>query len=356
MSSAELCLFCPKLCSFACPVSEETRKEAHTPWGKVSLAALSAAPDASSAFAFGACTGCLACTHHCPHENDAPALLYRARAAAVRANAAPPVWTGLATAFARKGHGQAGDLSGTMRALRAGERTLDGAPLLFPGCAALAQGGDEVRDALSAARALGAPLSLVPEGALCCGLELVQGGHPEQGEAHGGKVRALLVRPRTPLHLVFLQAGCARHVLEGWHLPEGSQVEHVTSYLARALVSRPGAARPPQLPGAAVFHDPCELARGLRELTAPRAILGAIYALGVEEPAQCGVDTPCCGAGGLLPRTMPEVAQGMAARRKAELGPRPVTADPACALALGADEVVSVLARWLSAAPGKGAT
>ena len=36
----ELCEFCPKMCRFACPVSEATGREALTPWGKVSLAAL----------------------------------------------------------------------------------------------------------------------------------------------------------------------------------------------------------------------------------------------------------------------------------------------------------------------------
>ena len=56
----ELCVFCPKMCRFSCPVSEATSREAFTPWGKVSLAALSGrSPDASAALAFGACTGCL---------------------------------------------------------------------------------------------------------------------------------------------------------------------------------------------------------------------------------------------------------------------------------------------------------
>src|SRR5207253_9293844 len=97
----ELCLFCPKMCTFACPVSEATAREAHTPWGKVSLSTLE--PDLSAALAFAACTGCLRCTQYCAHENDVPQILNGARAQAVRAGVAPSVWTSLAPAFARSG-------------------------------------------------------------------------------------------------------------------------------------------------------------------------------------------------------------------------------------------------------------
>jgi len=81
----ELCVFCPKMCRFACPASEVTSREAFTPWGKVSLAALAGrAPDESAALAFAACTGCLRCQTYCAHANDVPALLYAARAGAAQ--------------------------------------------------------------------------------------------------------------------------------------------------------------------------------------------------------------------------------------------------------------------------------
>ena len=55
------------------------------------------------------------------------------------------------------------------------------------------------------------------------------------------------------------------------------------------------------------------------------------------------------GASGLLPRTMPDVARKLAQDRRAELGETDiVTSSPACAAALGATEVVSILKRWLT--------
>ena len=353
----ELCEACPKLCSFACPVSEATSREALTPWGKMSLAAL-APEDPSAAFALAGCTGCLRCQQHCAHGNDVPSALYAARASSVRAGVAPSVWTELAARFAASGHGEAVELSAVRRSLDAGRAPAAG-PILFAGCDALAAGGASVRAALFVARALGAPLSLAPEGALCCGLKLVEAGWPDAFAAHA-RSTLHLVRGNTaaPLHVVFLQPGCARAVLERYPaLPAGSRVEHVTTYLSRALARMPGHMRPPPLPGAVAYHDPCELSRGLSEVTAPRALLSAAFEGGVLEPVRCGVQTSCCGAGGLLPRTLPEVAAKMAALRAGELaacGAPAVTASPGCAAALDAGEVVSVLARWLGASRASG--
>ncbi len=413
--ATELCEFCPKMCRFACPVSEVTAREALTPWGKVSLAALAGrAPDPSAALAFAGCTGCLRCQTYCAHANDVPAVLYAARATAVRAGTAPEPWAALARQMTTAGHGEAVDLLEVHRRIAAEQgggtarhshptststpaptptptstsaptppsrstpttalrplRAVAGAaaawlrsapepaplrPALFAGCDALAAGGLVVREALAVARALDAPLALAPETALCCGLKLAEAGHPELFAAHAARVRAALLGPGRrpgPIHLVFLSPGCARAARERWPaLPAGSQVEHVTTYLSRALSAHPVARDRPPLPGAATYHDPCELARGLSELTAPRALLAAAVEE-LREPVRCGTDASCCGAAGLLPRTLPGVAAAIAsdrARELAECGAPAVTASPACAAALGAEDVVSVLARWLGVA------
>lgn len=375
----ELCEFCPKLCHFACPVSEVTFREALTPWAKVSLAAVSGeSPEPSAALAFAGCTGCLRCQQHCAHHNDVPTTLYAARAAAVRAGTAPAAWSALAVRFAAVGHGEPEDLAEVHRALEEGEaafavaepvRTASAASaktepaetraLLFAGCDALASQPALVADALSAARALGAPLQLMPAAALCCGLKLVEGGHPELFAAQAARVSAALAEV-SARQLVFLSPGCARAVRDRWpaagvQLRAWAGVEHITSYLLRALLKNPGRARQ-KLPGAMTFHDPCELARGLVETTAPRALLASALEGGVREPARCAVETSCCGAGGLLPRTLPEVAQAMANARKSELvlcGAPVVTASPGCSRALKADDVVSVVARWLAQSPWK---
>ncbi|MFL5361303.1 MAG: (Fe-S)-binding protein [Myxococcales bacterium] len=347
--AAELCEFCPKMCRFSCPVSEATSREALSPWGKVSLAALCGdSPPPPAAEAFAGCTGCFRCQSYCAHANDVPRVLYAARASSVRAGTGLPAWNDVAARFARSGHAKDEDLLAVRRSIQQPSQAAPQA-ILFAGCDALAQGGELVQAALAVARELGAPLELAPEGALCCGLELVEAGHPDEFAAHAKRVRSAL-GPR-PAKLVFLSPGCARAARERWPaLPSGSTVEHVTTYLARAIATRSDhlADRPP-LPISVVWHDPCELSRGLAELTAPRALL-ALAVEEVREPVRTGADTSCCGAAGLLPRSLPAVAEGIAAQRRAELdacGAAPVTASPACARALSATDLVVLVSRWL---------
>ena len=385
--AAELCEFCPKMCRFSCPVSESAQREPWTPWGKVTLAALTAgldrAPDASAALAFHACTGCLRCQEYCAHQQDVPTLLFAARAAAVKSGSSPAAAGTVAEQFAARGHAQAGDPLAALRALRAGAevqaatrsaeqaaptvhagealqtvRSPDGSvalppPTLIPGCEALASAAAVASDALFAARALGAPLEVAPDGAVCCGRKLLEAGHTTAFAQHAAKVRDALPAGGR---LVFLQPACARTVRErygahGAPLPEGTIVEHATSYLARALALRPDLLSRPKLPGPVAFHDPCELARGLGETEAPRRLLAAAVEGKTREAVRCGKDASCCGASGLFPETFPAVAASIARERKQELadtGAPAVTASPACAAALGATDVVSLIARWLA--------
>jgi Fe-S oxidoreductase len=370
--AAELCEFCPKMCRFACPVSEADPREALTPWGKVSLAALTAgvgrAPDASVALAFHGCTGCLRCQVYCAHGQDVPTLLFAARGVAMRSGVAPAGAQGLPARFADRGHAEEGDRQAQLRELRAQDEARGGAeheggPVLFAGCEALAHSPASALDALAAARALGAPLRLAPDAAVCCGLPLLEGGHTEAFAAHALRTRDTLATaaPRRdgkpqPVHLVALSPSCARTLRDrypghGAALPAGSVIEHVTTFLARALAVRPDLLARPKLPGPIAWHDPCELARGLGETEAPRALLAAAVEGGAREAVRCGADTACCGAGGLLPLTHPQTARKLAQDRAAELaatGAPAVTASPVCARALGAADLVGLVATWLA--------
>ena len=376
--AAELCEFCPKMCRFACPVSETAQREAWTPWGKVSLATLTAglgrAPEFSAAAAFHACTGCLRCQEYCAHKQDVPTLLFAARAAAVRSGTAPAASRTIEQKFADRGHSQDGDPLAALHALQAlaaVQREADAAqspptadrpaallPILMAGCEALAAASPVAREALEASRALGAPLEVAPEAALCCGRQLLEAGHTEAFAAHARRVCDALVQPEgAPPHLVFLQPACARTVRDryethGASLPAGTVVEHVTTHLARSLALRPDLRARPKLPGPVAYHDPCALARGLGETEAPRSLLAAAVEGGVREAVRCGRDASCCGAGGLFPETFPAVAAAIAAERKAELAEThapAVTASPCCSSALGVPDVVTLIARWLAA-------
>ena len=68
----EKCVFCPKLCRSACPVSNAEPRETLTPWGKMSAAWMAAhgdvPADGSHAAPAWACTACYGCREACDHQ------------------------------------------------------------------------------------------------------------------------------------------------------------------------------------------------------------------------------------------------------------------------------------------------
>src|SRR5580700_7663765 len=82
-ASLEKCVFCPKLCRSACPVSNAEPRETLTPWGKMSLGWMAAhgdvPVDSVHAAPAWACTNCYACAGSCDHKNPVAAVLLDTR-------------------------------------------------------------------------------------------------------------------------------------------------------------------------------------------------------------------------------------------------------------------------------------
>ena len=92
------------------------------------------------------------------------------------------------------------------------------------------------------------------------------------------------------------------------------------------------------------YHDPCYHARYNDVIETPRKALAQLVE--VRELAWNKQDTECCGGGGLLPKTMPLVADQMSKRRLAEVhatgGGMVVTSCATCAFMLKRNAPASV--------------
>jgi Fe-S oxidoreductase len=357
----EKCVFCPKLCRSACPVSNVEPRETITPWGKMSLTWMAAhgdvPVDGEHAAPAWACTGCYGCREVCDHKNPVADVLLDARDALARAGVAPAGARGVLDGFARHD----ASTRAAARELAAHPRVRpDAADVLLVGCGYLRGAPREARDAVDAATALsGEPVALVEA---CCGLPLRLAGDKDGFARHAASVaESLEGRARVTV----VDAGCAKTLRDRY--PEagvvlGPRVELLVEQASRAL------ARMKHVPhgaGPVRWHDPCQLGRGLGVYEAPRAVLGR--ALGrtpdefeLHERRELGV---CSGAGGLLPATMPDVAKGIAGARVAAHtrladggGGRIVTACASSLIAMrkssgsavAVDDLVSWIARALS--------
>lgn len=348
----EKCVFCPKLCRSACPVSNAEPRETLTPWGKMSLAWMAAhgdvPADASHAQPAWACTGCLACRDSCDHRNVVADTLFDARDALVAKGVAPE-----GAKRARDGFGahDAATREATRRlGAHPGARAASPEALLV-GCGYVRAAADVAHDALGATVALGGgPVSLV-EG--CCGLPLRLAGDVAAFTRHAREVAASL---RGKTRITVVDAGCAltlrqRYAEVGVALeaPVVTLVERAATSLSSIdAVAHEGPVR---------WHDPCQLGRGLGLYEEPRAVLGRALGRAPDELLDAREHAICSGAGGLLPATMPDVARAITRARldahARDGGGQVVTACASSLLAMrrgaaGSGVEVGDLVQWLA--------
>jgi Fe-S oxidoreductase len=151
-------------------------------------------------------------------------------------------------------------------------------------------------------------------------------------------------------------AGCALALVRRYPeagVPVPPPVETLAEAAARQL------SRCARVPGAGDaepvrWHDPCQLGRGLGVYEAPRALLTRALGRAPDELEERRELSVCSGAGGLLPATMPHVAEAIAAERvrahERAGGGRIVTACASSLLALrrrSTGAAVDDLATWI---------
>lgn len=343
----DYCSYCPKMCRHACPVSSASGHETFIPQAKMdrlNQVRKGHAPwTADSTEPLWACTGCRHCTVYCDHGNEPGLVLLAGRAEATARGAGHPALAGYPERFRRRDQRLVAEMR---EQVDAGRRSDDALVGFWPGCDAIDKAPNDIDAALRVLEHLSGdttpdqpasgpvrlPVKMVDIGQACAGAPLLAAGHTDEFRWHAGKVATGLKGFRTVV------VGCATcvHAMRAWYPAEGvlvgPEILSVPEFLARSIARLPEA-RDKKI---VYYHDPCTLARHVGVIEEPRQILSRIAE--VRELGWSGKDTECCGGGGLLPKTMPDVADAMARRRLREVarggGGTVVTACPTCAFML----------------------
>jgi Fe-S oxidoreductase len=297
------CAYCPKLCRASCVVSEVEPRESLIPGSKMTsvfeVARGSSLEPERAALAW-ACSNCFRCREACDHRNPVAETLNDARAEYVALGQAPPA---LHELLQREPELEA-EHAAALERLEATPGVLPQASTaLLLGCRYARSFPDEARAAIQLAVSLAGPLRLVSG---CCGAWQRAAGAP--GAA--AQAREALVRSlgRAKRFLV-LEPRCALELSE---LGPVTLVALAAQHAERFAAGRFGGGERYR------YHDSCALGRGLGLYDEPRALLERIVGGAVLELATSHEQARCSGGGGLLPVTMPEVAQGAGERLAAE--------------------------------------
>ncbi|MGC4089527.1 MAG: (Fe-S)-binding protein [Polyangiaceae bacterium] len=304
----ETCVYCPKLCRAACPVSDAEASDTVTPWGQMSAlhrvarGAAEASPE-YAALSF-ACSGCRGCRERCDHHNPVPETLFEARAVYREQGLAPPAVTRFHDGFSARLSRVRARIDSLRERHGHAERA---ATALVVGCDYALHLDAELDDGVAAARALFGPLRIA---AGCCGMPLEAAGDPARASALRSELRAELSGATRALAF---DAGCAFALAADGVVPFARAAEQALREPPHALGKRAQVELGPLR-----YHDPCYLARGLGETQAPRALLRRFSGHAPAEFSRREAHTRCSGGGALLPITRPETRARIAEDRVQE--------------------------------------
>lgn len=305
--------FCPKMCTFACPVTEATGRDDAVPWSfhrEVSDLATGRQEAGDIGHRLDLCNGCLACQRACTYEQDVPSQVVVGRSVMV---ASGHVLPGVADAIAAV----AADNSpyGTPR---------PAVPDAHEGAGtAVVVGCQDTTATLAAvdriARSAMVPIRfVVPAG--CCGgvlRDLGASAEASTTDASGHVVDAV----EDHETVVVLDTGCMgefRPAADG-RGPAHAPPIHVVTWLDRLRGSGQLTLRDDPPLGLVTWHDPAHLARRHGVIEPPRSLLRAMGA-SIVEPEGTREHTVSAGVGLGMELLDPEAAAATARRRAAQLG------------------------------------
>lgn len=314
----DYCTFCPKMCRHACPVSTASGRETYIPQVKMDKAnqlRLGRTDwTAESTDPLWACTGCRHCTMYCEHGNEPGLVLLSARAAAVAHGVPHPALSNYSERFRARER----RLSAQLHAMFPDDLATEGELGYWPGCDAIDKGAGDIAAALALFERVGLESVKLVDGpaiseVVCGGYPLLAAGHRDLFRWHAGRVAtALRGFKKVAVNCsACLYAMRTQYAAEGVHLR--TEIVALADILAPATQNL--ACRLTRV--SVYYHDPCYHARYNGVVEQPRRALSQLAE--VRELGWSKSDTECCGGGGLLPKTMPRVADQMAKRRLAEV-------------------------------------
>jgi fumarate reductase (CoM/CoB) subunit B len=329
----DYCTFCPKMCRHACPVSTASGRETYIPQVKMDrlnqlrLGRASWTADATDPL--WACTGCRHCTMYCDHGNEPGLVLFTGRAAAAARGASHPALAGYSERFRAREQ----RLSAQLAQLFEPWLATTGEIGYWPGCDAIDKAASDIAAALALFERVGLDgVRIVDAPQACAGYPLLAAGHRDLFRWHAGRVASAL----RGFGKVAINCSACLYALRAQYPAEGVNLRTEIISLADLLAPAAANLACPLTRRSVYYHDPCYHARYNGVIEQPRRALSQLAEL--RELTWNRTDTECCGAGGLLAKTMPAIADQMSKRRLAEVhssgGGMVVTSCASCAFML----------------------
>jgi glycolate oxidase subunit GlcD len=333
------CIFCG-FCRLGCPTFSVTHRESRNARGRNALAFNflngTIEPSKELADAIYSCTTCQACTYFCPAQVKVDEIMEGLRKKLYTAGYTPEPVLGVRDNIFKTGNVYASakddriDIypSDLKKKIQDGTLKEKAETLLFMGCVPSYLDMKMIPSLIKPLDKAGVDYTSLATEEGCCGFPLFLMG-ADEFESHAEKVIER-IKATGAKELLTPCAGCYKTFKKIY--PEigdlGLEVYHSVHYLEK-LINEGKIKFKKDLGKKVTYHDPCDLGRALKVFEEPRNILKAIPGLEFVEMARNRLQARCCGGGGGVLASDPDLAVEMAAERVRD------------ALAVGAEIIVS---------------
>ncbi|MDY6878105.1 MAG: (Fe-S)-binding protein [Chloroflexota bacterium] len=192
--------------------------------------------------------------------------------------------------------------------------------LYFPGCVTPYRLSGVAQATAKILNKAGAKFMLLGDKEVCCGDPLFMSGQLDLAREMVRK-NLSLIKKMGAKRIVTACAGCYRTITQEWPKVTGKElpfeVIHSTQ-LVKGLVDSGKIRLPKAIEKTVTYHDPCELGRHCGIYDEPREIIKGIPGIELVEMLRNREAAWCCGAGGGVKASFPDMAVEVAGDRLAE--------------------------------------
>jgi len=319
---AKMCTGCYKMCRFVCPTGIATKNESITPYGRSSAYYLTSikkmAYSPKAVEAIYQCATCGLCKTWCKPEVDVANIMETARKEIVHQGLAPQSVTQM-NEITQRNFNPFGEPSnrrfskiklGTQKSVRKAET------LYFVGCTTAYRHPEIANAIVTLLKTMNEDYTVMTDSEQCCGSPLIRLGLEDSAKkllTHNAEV----INNLGCGAIVTGCPGCHRTLKEdyprlGFKLD--ANVMHLTEYLDSIDKSLPDVAFAKKV----TYHDSCHLGRHSNVYDQPRNILQHVKELKLVEMDWNKKNSNCCGSGGGLRSSFPNIAESVGSRRLEE--------------------------------------
>ncbi|MBN1225941.1 MAG: FAD-binding oxidoreductase [Deltaproteobacteria bacterium] len=320
------CIHCG-FCRLGCPTFNITQRESRNARGRNILAFNlmngTVEPSIELAESFYSCTTCQACTYFCPAQVRVDEIVEGVRDKLYKADFTPEPVIAVKDNIVNTGNIYASTREERIdiypphlkKRIQKGELKPKAETLLFMGCVPSYLDMKMVPSLIKAVETAGIDYTTLATEESCCGFPLYLMGAKEEFKANAEKLIDT-IKATGARELITPCAGCYKTFRNLY--PEigdmGVQLYHSVHYLDKLI--RDGKIKlKGDLGKRVTYHDPCDLGRTFKIFDEPRDILQQIPGLEFAEMEKNKLYARCCGGGGGVMASDPEIAVQMASVR-----------------------------------------